>query len=136
MSESWFSRMFGRPPDPSGRRRQPLRVPTPPSSPTPPVPASHGQTASRTNAFQAVSVIACPQACAAAARVQGQRFLARQAPRLPLGECDRPGDCRCRFEKFADRRRGSQRSPYTSLDSPSYGGVEKRRNRGRRVSDR
>ena len=127
MSESWFSRIFGRPPDPSGRRRQPLRAPAP---------APHPQTASRTNAFQAVAVIACPQACAAAARVQGQRFLARQAPRLPLVECSRPGDCRGRFEKFADRRRGPQRSPYNNLALVSYGGVEKRRNRGRRAGDR
>jgi hypothetical protein len=124
--------MFGRPPDPAGRRRQPLRVPAPAGVAT----APHAQSVSRTNAFQAVSVIACQQACAAASKAQGQRFLARQAPRLPLIDCSRPGDCRCRFEKFADRRRGPQRSPYTSMDSPSFGGVEKRRNRGRRVTDR
>lgn len=127
MSESWFSRMFGRPPDPSGRRRQPLRAPDA---------APHSQVASRANAFQAVAVIACQQACGAAVNVQGQRFLARKAPRLPLIDCSRPDTCRCRFEKYADRRRGPQRTPYNNVEMQSYGGVEKRRNRGRRAGDR
>ena len=125
MAGSWFSRMFGRTSDSAGQRQ----APTPAS-------AAHPQAASRTNAFQAVSVIACPQACAAAAKVQGERFLARRAPRLPLPDCSRPTACRCRFEKFADRRRGSQRSPYTNLLVPSFGGAEKRKNRGRRSTDR
>ncbi len=125
MADSWFRKLLG-PPDPSGRRHKPLAAPEPvrPSA------------ASRTNPYQAVAVIACSRACAAAARVQGLRFLARQAPRLPLPECDRPGGCACRFEKHADRRAVAQRSPYNNSGVVSYGGAERRRLRGRRTTDR
>ncbi|MCU0758280.1 MAG: hypothetical protein MUF07_03645 [Steroidobacteraceae bacterium] len=129
MAESWLSRLLRRAPDPAARRRPP----------PPPVVAgatARAPTTSRTNSYQAVSVIACPQACAAACEAQGQRFLARQAPRLPLPGCDRPASCRCRFEKFADRRTAQQRSPYNNPHAIGYGGAEKRRNRGRRSTDR
>jgi hypothetical protein len=129
MAGSWLSRLLRRTPDPSGRRRDVPPPPAPGAVPRPP-------TSSRTNPYQAVSVVACPQACAAACNLQGQRFLARQAPRLPLPDCDRPAACRCRFEKFIDRRTAQQRSPYNNPDSIGYGGVEKRRNRGRRSTDR
>lgn len=131
MAGSWLSRLLRRTPDPSGRRRD---VPPPPA-PAPGA-AARPTTSSRTNPYQAVSVIACPRACAAACNVQGQRFLARQAPRLPLVACDRPASCRCRFEKFIDRRTSQQRSPYNNPDSMGYGGIEKRHGRGRRASDR
>jgi hypothetical protein len=129
MAESWLSRLLRRSPDPSLRRR----VPPPPVAQGA---AARPSTASRTNPYQAVSVIACPQACAAACEAQGQRFLARQAPRLPLPGCDRAAACRCRFEKFFDRRTVQQRSPYNNPDAIGYGGAEKRRNRGRRATDR
>jgi hypothetical protein len=125
MADSWFRKLLG-PADPSGRRRKPLSAPEP-VRPT---------TASRTNAYQAVAVIACSRACGAAAAVQGARFLARQAPRLPLPDCDRPGNCACRFEKHADRRTTVQRSPYNNFGVVSYGGAERRRVRGRRATDR
>jgi len=125
MADSWFRKLLG-PADPSGRRRKPLSVPDP----------ARATTASRTNPYQAVAVIACSRACAAAADAQGLRFLARQAPRLPLPDCDRPGNCACRFEKHADRRAVVQRSPYNNSGIVSHGGAERRRLRGRRVSDR
>lgn len=125
MADSWFRKLLG-PPDPSGRRRKPLAVPDP----------ALATTASRTNRYQSVAVVACRGACAAAADLQGLRFLARQAPRLPLPDCDRPGNCACRFEKHADRRAVAQRSPYNNSGIVSYGGAERRRLRGRRGSDR
>lgn len=125
MADSWFRKLLG-PPDPSGRRRKAMSMPEP-ERPT---------TASRTNLYQAVGIIACGRACAAVAQVRGVRFLARQAPRLPLSECDRPGHCGCRFEKHADRRGLVQRSPYNNSGVVSYGGAERRRLRGRRDSDR
>lgn len=125
MADSWFRRLLG-PPDATGRRRKPLAAPGP-VRPT---------TASRTNPYQAVAIIACSRACAAVAAVHGVRFLARQAPRLPLADCDRPGNCACRFEKHADRRAVVQRSPYNNSGVVSYGGAERRRLRGRRDQDR
>ncbi len=125
MADSWFRRLLGAP-DSSGRRQNPLRT-TEPARPA---------TASRTNAFQAVGVIARSQGCPAVGAVQGVRFLARQAPRLPLPDCDRAASCRCRFEKFADRRTLVQRSPYNNATLFNIAGAEKRGNRGRRSGDR
>jgi hypothetical protein len=125
MADSWFRKLLG-PPDSSGRRRKPLATPEP----------ARTTSASRTNPYQAVAIIACSRGCAAVAQVQGVRFLARQAPRLPLPDCDRPGGCACRFEKHADRRNLVQRSPYSNSGVVSYGGAERRRLRGRRATDR
>ena len=90
----------------------------------------------RINVYQAVSIIATATCCAAAAETRGQRFLARQAPRLPLAQCDRPKDCACRFQKYDDRRDGSRRTLYLSSLVKSYPGREKRQVQSRRKSDR
>jgi len=42
--------------------------------------------------------------CEAAKALAGQRFLSGDAPPLPLPDCDRPDDCRCRYRKHGDRR--------------------------------
>lgn len=125
MADSWFSRLLARSPDPAGRLRKP-----PPPGPARPA------TTSRTNLYQAVGVVAGGQACAAACAVRGVRFLARQAPQLPLPDCDRQDRCRCRFEKFVDRRALMQRSPYAHFVAASFGGVDQRHSHGRRTSDR
>jgi len=125
MADSWFRKLLG-PADSSGRRRKPRPGPEP-AGPT---------VASRTNPYQAVGVIACSQACAAVGQVQGVRFLVRQAPRLPLSDCDRAARCACRFEKYVDRRTAMQRSPYSNSAMLSFGGAERRRTRGRRAMDR
>ena len=125
MADSWFRKLLG-PADPSGRRRKPFSLQEP-ARPT---------TASRTNPYQAVGIIASSRACAAAVQVRGVRFLARQAPRLPLPDCARPGNCACRFEKHADRRAVVQRSPYTNSSVVTFGGAERRHLRGRRTTDR
>ena len=90
----------------------------------------------RVNAYQAVAVIPCAKACAAARESTGQRFLARRAPALPLAGCDLPGQCTCRFRKYEDRRVGPQRTPYASMLVRSYPGQEKRKSPGRRSGDR
>jgi len=125
MADSWFRRLLGAP-DRSGRRQNPARTPEP----------VRASTASRTNAFQAVGIIACSQRCSAVGKAQGVRFLARQAPSLPLADCNRAANCCCRFEKFADRRGMEQRSPYYNAASYSFAGAEKRGSGGRRSGDR
>lgn len=92
--------------------------------------------AQRVNAYQAVAIIPCAKACAAARESAGQRFLARRAPALPLAACDVHGQCTCRFRKYEDRRVGQQRTPYASMLVRSYAGQEKRRSPGRRSGDR
>ena len=61
--------------------------------------------------YHAVSVKPGAYACSAANNIAGQRFLASQAPSLPLPECD-ASECDCHF---VDRRTGKdRRSPFTS----------------------
>lgn len=127
---SWLSRLLGR------TAAAPVRARRAPEAKTSPAGSSRPSNPPRVNAYQAVSVLACPHACAAACQVQGQRFLARQAPQLPLSDCTRPSTCRCRYQKFVDRRSLQQRSPYNNLMALSYASHEKRRNRGRRAGDR
>ena len=94
------------------------------------------RTTPRINAYQAVSISSRTTCCAAAAETRGVRFLARQAPALPLANCDRPKDCACRFQKYDDRRDGSRRTLYLSSLVQSYPGREKRQAQSRRKSDR
>ncbi|MEZ5459656.1 MAG: hypothetical protein R3E65_10255 [Steroidobacteraceae bacterium] len=90
----------------------------------------------RVNAYQAVEIVPCLRACEAAREITGTRFLARRAPVLPLGICDRKTDCTCRFRKHDDRRVGPQRNPYASELVRAYPGQDRRRVRGRRSTDR
>lgn len=92
--------------------------------------------APRVNVYQAVEIVPCLKACEAARELSGGRFLARRAPVLPLGICDRKDACTCRFRKHDDRRVGPQRSPYASQLVRAYPGNDRRGNSGRRSADR
>lgn len=96
-----------------------------------PAPAQRKQ--ARPDRYQAVS-IACPSKCCAAVKsLAGQRFLARSAPALPLPACTMSDQCKCSFQKHADRRDSDRRLPGEM--SKWYGGSEKRRSRGRRRAE-
>jgi hypothetical protein len=84
-----------------------------------------------------VSVLTAGECCAAARALAGGRILAVDAPRLPLEDCTRPTDCRCRFAKFADRRDGDheRRHEGSSMRSVLYSGHQRRRSGGRRRDD-
>lgn len=58
--------------------------------------------------FHAVSIRFGANACEAARKMEGRRFLSSAAPRLPLPECDVQG-CQCRFKHHTDRRSGDDR---------------------------
>ena len=102
------------------------------------VPASAAKSAAapRLNTYQAVGIVPCSKACKPAREARDTKFLARQAPRLPLQACEHPESCTCRFEKYVDRRAGSQRAPYQDTRSVSYAAQEKRKVKGRRADDR
>jgi hypothetical protein len=87
-------------------------------------------------AYHAVSIIPGENACAAAYRFTGQRFLASHAPKLPLPMCD-ARVCICRYKHHKDRRAGPRRRDDVGLMSAPYSGDERRRsrNRGRRATD-
>lgn len=62
--------------------------------------------------YHAVSIKFGKDACAAAKSMTGHRYLATEAPRLPLPGCD-AAVCECRFTHHKDRRSGrDRRSPF------------------------
>jgi hypothetical protein len=88
--------------------------------------------------YHAVAIRIQPYACDAARQLEGRRFLASDAPRLPLPDCDRDR-CDCRFQHYADRRsHRDRRSPFGSGGTASGTGTfeqERRRTDGRRADD-
>ena len=75
-------------------------------------PAASSRTETEDTRYHAVSIRYGNDACSAAKSVAGQRFLAVEAPRLPLQGCDAEV-CECRFMHFKDRRSGhDRRSPF------------------------
>ncbi len=68
----------------------------------------------KTSEFHAVSIRPKADACAAAKALAGYRFLASEAPHLPLTNCD-AANCDCQFTHYADRRSGRERrSPFST----------------------
>ena len=62
--------------------------------------------------YHAVSIKLGKDACAAAKNMTGHRYLASEAPRIPLPGCD-AAVCECRFAHHEDRRSGKdRRSPF------------------------
>ncbi|HRQ58158.1 MAG TPA: hypothetical protein PLN31_12125 [Azoarcus taiwanensis] len=82
--------------------------------------------------FHAVAIRPRGVGCEMAKALSGRRFLADEAPRLPLDHCDRE-DCRCMYVHFDDRRRGERRIWATVAPD---GGDRRDRGPGRRVADR
>jgi hypothetical protein len=111
-SPSWLAGLFG------AKKKAPPRRATPAST-----------------QYHAVSVLPGANACAAAHRFSGQRFLSRQAPRLPLPSCD-ANTCTCRFRHHKDRRAGPRRNSDVGMVTSPYPGKERRQARGRRAEDR
>jgi hypothetical protein len=89
------------------------------------------------NPHHAVSVVPGVHACLEARALQGQRFLSREAPALPLMGCN-SGRCTCRYEHHEDRRKGGRRASDLAVAIDGYDGEEQRdeTSRGRRRSDK
>jgi hypothetical protein len=65
-------------------------------------------------AYHAVSIKPGAYACSQANEMAGQRFLATEAPEIPLPDCQ-SSNCECHFVHHNDRRAGKdRRSPFTS----------------------
>jgi hypothetical protein len=84
--------------------------------------------------FQAVSIYCGIDPCPNARRLKDERFLAKDAPPLPLGNCSRPKACECRYLKHKDRRSESRR--FAEFAMRRELSVERRRRRGRRATDK
>lgn len=93
-----------------------------------------GKKSAPPNRYQAVSIVSGGKSCAAVKALAGRRFLAGSAPSLPLPTCSLSDQCKCRFQKYEDRREDNSRRLPGEM-SKWYGGAEKRRSRGRRRID-
>lgn len=87
--------------------------------------------------WHAVSIEPGPRACDAAQQLRGQVFLSREAPALPLKQCDR-SECSCRYEHHDDRRKGPRRAGEIGVTIEGYVAQDRRApaKRGRRGKDR
>ena len=84
--------------------------------------------------FGAVEIRIRNGACEAACVLEGQRFLAKDAPALPLPACDVP-QCACTFVKLSDRRTDDRRWLHGDASAAMFLTKNRRGKRGRREVD-
>jgi hypothetical protein len=90
-----------------------------------------------TQSFHAVSIQPGQRCCHEARALQGQRFLSREAPALPLRKCNCE-NCMCLYQHHDDRRAGPRRARDMGVAIDGWVDVDKRvgTGRGRRKSDK
>ena len=86
-------------------------------------------------AWHAVAVVAGRWPCAEVQTLGQRRFLADEAPRLPLSRCDWTWRCQCIYRHYADRRAGPRRTLERDGLPGSWFGTERRQRSGRRSTD-
>jgi hypothetical protein len=90
----------------------------------------------RVSPFHAVELRGTNGACQAVQDTHGERYLSAEAPPLPLGQCDRPDRCQCRYRHYEDRRGNSRRGGESGLPAQHDAeGTEQRKLRSRRAED-
>ena len=86
--------------------------------------------------YQAVSIRFNARACEAVKRTDRERFLALEAPNLPVDDCSNRTKCKCRYQHFSDRRDGLRRDKDFGLPGIFWTTEDRRGNaRGRRATD-
>jgi len=87
--------------------------------------------------FPAVTIAKPSKCCEAVGALEGKRILASQAPKLPMPDCTMPDRCRCRFQKYSDRREDEQgrRFLFGQDRVAWHAGGQRRKSRGRRSAD-
>lgn len=95
----------------------------------------------RIEPWSAVRLVTHGTPCSRATALTSRRFLAREAPALPLKGCTRAAECGCIYNHYADRRGGPRRdedvtgqrnSPSSSSGDSKKGPSERRGARDRR----
>lgn len=76
--------------------------------------------------YHAVTVVSGFPSCAAVRDLDGQRFLASEAPRLPLTNCDQ-AECDCAYQHLSDRREAPRRDDDIGLPGLGLRPPEERR---------
>jgi hypothetical protein len=82
--------------------------------------------------FGAVEIHTRSGCCEAARALEGRRFLALQAPALPLPGCT-ASQCACKFGKLADRRTEDRRLQQGAISSSLFMASNRRTEHERRV---
>jgi hypothetical protein len=85
--------------------------------------------------FQAISIYRGTTCCAMARKFSDHRFLARDAPALPLVGCTLGQACQCKYIKHRDRRAEPRRLIDFGVAARLFDGRERRARRGRRTGD-
>lgn len=87
--------------------------------------------------YPAITIATPLTCCEAVGALEGMRILATHAPRLPMPDCSMPERCRCRFQKYSDRRDDEQgrRFRFGGERSAWYNGSQRRKSPGRRTAD-
>jgi hypothetical protein len=88
------------------------------------------------NRWHAVTILPGATRCQAVEAAKGRRYLSKEAPILPLRECD-AAVCKCKYRHYQDRRGTPRRSEEARGGGMrSRTGTDDRRNsRGRRETD-
>lgn len=85
--------------------------------------------------FHGVAIEPGPaERCQAVLDLVNVRYLADEAPMLPLNECSNPGGCNCTYQHFDDRRTQSRRESDVGLPVKDRAD-DFRSGCGRRVTD-
>ena len=88
--------------------------------------------------YHCVSINSPSNACVVAKRLHGLRFLAQEAPRLPLPGCSAL-NCSCVYAHYDDRRHHARRNIWSHRPQEGAtggaGDVERRATAGRRKTD-
>ena len=84
-----------------------------------------------------VSIVGGSPCCEATRSLKGKRLLVTQGVALPVADCTMPTRCKCRYQKYPDRRADDDRRMFGSTQRGSlYGISERRRAEGRRPANR
>src|SRR5437868_4556464 len=97
-------------------------------------PQPDGRSPAPKEPWHAVSIVAGVTACPAAAQAKGKRFLATDAPRIPLQDCAWAWRCKCVYRHHPDRRAAPRRIADRGMMG-RHKGSERRQSRGRRGDD-
>lgn len=101
----------------------------------------HSQHITVANPWHAVSIVTSNPGCPICGSHKGIRYLAREAPQLPLAACPTPQKCHSVYKHFSDRRAGPRRSGERRAFQPMNLAVtrvvrdDRRSSRGRRQTD-
>lgn len=102
----------------------------------------HSQHIHVANPWHAVGIVSTRPGCPVCGPYKGVRFLAREAPALPLKGCPDPRACQCVYRHYEDRRAGPRRAAERRAFQPMTPTVvtksvadNRRRSEGRRGND-